>query len=177
MKEPFKTDLEAIRTRAREHMSDGAVTSGRRGDVGPIIDVLNDVLATEIVCVLRYKNHYYMATGIDSASVAAEFLETATDEQQHADWISTRIVQLGGKPNLDPAGLATRAHSEYEEGDTLEAMMNEDLAAERIAVETYSEIIQWLGDEDPTTRQLMIDILKMEEEHAEEFVSLLGTRV
>lgn len=177
MKEPFKTDLQAIRKRAREHMSDGAVTSGRKGDVGPIIDVLNEVLATEIVCVLRYKNHYYMARGIDSAGVAAEFLETAAAEQQHADWISERIVQLGGKPNLDPAGLATRAHSEYEEGDTLEAMMKEDLAAERIAVETYSEIIQWLGDDDPTTRQLMIEILKMEEEHAEEFVSLLGGRV
>ena len=176
MKEPFKTDLQAIRKRARAHMADGAVTAGRKGDVGPIIDVLNEVLATEMVCVLRYKNHYYTATGIDSSGVAAEFLETAAEEQQHADWISARIVQLGGKPNFDPAGLTTRAHSEYEEGDSLEAMMKEDLVAERIAVETYTEIIKWLGEDDPTTRELMIKILAMEEEHAEEFVSLLGNK-
>ncbi len=176
MKEPFKTDLQAIRQRARAHMADGAVIASRKGDVGPIIDVLNEVLATEIVCVLRYKNHYYTATGIDSSGVAAEFLETAAEEQQHADWISARIVQLGGKPNFDPAGLATRAHSEYEEGDSLEAMMKEDLVAERIAVETYTEIIKWLGEDDPTTRELMIKILAMEEEHAEEFVSLLGKK-
>ena len=177
MKEPFKTDLEAIRRRAREHMADGAVTTANKADVDRIVDVLNEVLATEIVCVLRYKTHYYMASGLNSAGVAAEFLQHAVEEQTHADWISGRIVQLGGKPNLNPAGLATRAHSEYGEGETLEGMLKEDLVAERIAIESYAEIIRWLEDDDPTTRQLMIDILKMEEEHANDIVSLLGRLV
>jgi bacterioferritin len=174
VKEPFKSDLQAIRQRAREHMADGAVTSANKGDVEQIVRVLNDVLATEIVCVLRYKNHYYMATGMDSSGVADEFLQHAAEEQSHADWVSARIVQLGGNPNLNPSGLATRAHAEYAEGDTLEQMLREDLVAERIAIESYSEIIRWLADDDPTTRQLMIDILKMEEEHADDIASLLG---
>lgn len=166
MKEPFKTDIQAIRQRAREHMADGAVTVANRADVERVIDVLNEVLATEIVCVLRYKNHYYMAQGLDSAAVAEEFLVHAGEEQGHADAVSARIVQLGGHPNLSPEGLASRSHAQYEEGDTLEIMLREDLVAERIAIETYSEIIRWLGDDDPTSRQLMIDILKVEEEHA-----------
>lgn len=177
MKEPFKTDLTAIRKRARAHMADGAVTTANKKDVDRLVAVLNEVLATEIVCVLRYKNHYYMATGLDSAGVAAEFLQHAAEEQQHADWISARIVQLGGKPNLDPSGLATRAHSEYSEGETLEAMLKEDLVAERVAVESYTEIIRWIGDDDPTTKQVMIDILRMEEEHADDIASLLGRLV
>jgi bacterioferritin len=177
MKEPFRSDLEAIRRRAREHMADGAVTSANRADVERIVDVLNQALATELVCVLRYKNHYYMATGLDSAGVAAEFLQHAAEEQGHADSICARIVQLQGKPNLNPEGLAMRSHSQYEEGETLEAMLKEDLVAERIAIESYSEIIRWLGDDDPTTRQLMIDILRVEEEHAEDLGSLLGRLV
>lgn len=174
MKEPFKTDLEAIRQRARDHMADGAVTEANLADAERVIAVLQDVLATEIVCVLRYKNHYYMASGLDSAGVADEFLKHAAEEQSHADWVSARIVQLGGKPNLNPEGLATRAHAEYAEGDTLEEMLKEDLVAERIAIETYAEIIRWIEDDDPTTRQLMVDILKMEEEHADDIASLLG---
>lgn len=174
MKEPFKFDLEAIRQRAREHMEDGAVTTANKKDVGNLVAVLNQVLATEIVCVLRYKNHYYMAAGLDSAGVAAEFLQHSAGEQQHADWIAERIVQLGGEPDLDPKGLATRAHSEYTDGETLEAMLKEDLVAERIAIESYTEIIRWIGDDDPTTRQIMVDILRVEEEHADDIASLLG---
>jgi bacterioferritin len=174
MKQPFKTDIESIRQRAREQMANGAVTVANRTDVQQVIDVLNEVLATEVVCTLRYRNHYYMAQGLDSAAVAEEFLQHAGEEQQHADWVSARIVQLGGNPNLNPAGLATRSHSLYEEGGSLEEMLKEDLVAERIAIETYSEIIRWLGDDDPTSRQLMIDILKTEEEHAEDLFSLLG---
>ena len=173
MGQPFKTDLETIRTRAREKMSDGAVTGAYKADLQQVIAVLNEVLATEIVCVLRYKNHYYMATGINAPTVAAEFLEHANEEQMHADWIAQRITQLGGVPNFDPKGLATRAHAEYVEGESLSDMIREDLVAERIAIETYSEIIRWLKDNDPTTRRIMEDILKMEEEHADDLASLL----
>lgn len=174
MKQPFKTDLEAIRKRARAKMADGAVTGAYKADTRVVVGVLNEVLATEIVCVLRYKSHYYMASGINSESVAAEFLQHATEEQSHADWVAERIAQLGGRPDLNPAGLATRSHSEYVEGDTLRSMIEENLVAERIAIETYSEIIRWLGDDDPTTRRLMEDILKMEEEHADDMATLLG---
>ncbi|MGI8926079.1 MAG: ferritin-like domain-containing protein [Tepidiformaceae bacterium] len=174
MKQPFKTDLEAIRKRARAKMQDGAVTGAYQADAPAVVGVLNEVLATEIVCVLRYKSHYYMASGINSESVAAEFLQHATEEQSHADWIAERITQLGGRPDLNPAGLATRSHSEYVEGDTLRSMIEENLVAERIAIETYSEIIRWLGDDDPTTRRLMEEILKMEEEHADDMATLLG---
>ncbi|MDE0611193.1 MAG: ferritin-like domain-containing protein [Gammaproteobacteria bacterium] len=173
MGQSFKTDLEAIRIRAREKMSDGAVTGAYKADLQQVIAVLNEVLATEIVCILRYKNHYYMATGINAPTVAAEFLEHANEEQMHADWIAQRITQLGGVPNLDPKGLATRAHAEYVEGESLSDMIREDLVAERIAIETYSEIIRWLKDNDPTTRRIMEDILKMEEEHADDLASLL----
>jgi bacterioferritin len=174
MKDPFRSDIEAIRQRARNHIESGAVTEAIKADVERIVDVLNDVLATEIVCVLRYKNHYYTSTGIDSAGVAAEFLQHATEEQGHADMVAARIVQLGGKPDLNPAGLMTRSHAQYEIGDNLETMVREDLVAERIAIESYAEIIRWLGDDDIITRQLMIDILKVEEEHAEDMASLLG---
>ncbi len=173
MGQPFKTDLETIRTRAREKMTDGAVTGAYKADLQQVIAVLNEVLATEIVCILRYKNHYYMATGINAPTVAAEFLEHANEEQMHADWIAQRITQLGGVPNFDPKGLATRSHAEYVEGESLSDMIREDLVAERIAIETYSEIIRWLKDNDPTTRRIMEDILKMEEEHADDLASLL----
>ena len=173
MAQPFKTDLEAIRIRARAKMTDGAVTGAYKADLEQVIGVLNEVLATEIVCILRYKNHYYMATGINAPTVAAEFLEHANEEQMHADWIAQRITQLGGVPNFDPKGLATRSHAEYTEGESLSDMIREDLVAERIAIETYSEIIRWLKDNDPTTRRIMEDILKMEEEHADDLAGLL----
>jgi bacterioferritin len=172
-KQPFKTDLKKIRDRARKKMSDGALTGAYKADVKRVIDVLNEVLATEIVCVLRYKNHHYMASGINAEPVAAEFLVHANEEQMHADWVSTRIVQLGGTPNLDPKGLATRAHAEYMNGENLKQMLEENLVAERIAIETYMEIIRWLGNDDPTTRRIIEDILKMEEEHADDLAGML----
>jgi bacterioferritin len=173
MAQPFKTDLEAIRKRAREHMEEGAVTGAYKADRAQVLKVLNEVLATEIVCVLRYKNHYYVAEGVHSAPIAAEFLQHANEEQGHADEVSRRIVQLGGRPNLDPEGLATRSHAQYGEGETLEAMIREDLVAERIAIETYSEIIRWLGQDDPTTRRMIEGILAVEEEHADDMANLL----
>ena len=173
MAQAFTMDLQTIRARAREKMADGAVTGAYLADREQVVAVLNEVLATEIVCVLRYRNHYYMASGINAQPVAAEFLEHANEEQQHADWVAERITQLGGVPNFDPEGLATRAHAEYVEGDTLAGMIREDLVAERIAIETYSEIVRWLKDNDPTTRRIIEDILKMEEEHADDLASLL----
>jgi bacterioferritin len=172
---PFQTDLEAIRKRARTKMKEGAVTGAYQADRSRVLEVLNDVLATEIVCILRYKNHYFMAKGINAQPVAAEFLQHANEEQMHADWVAARITQLGGVPNFSPEGLATRSHAAYAEGDTLAAMIREDLVAERIAIETYSEIIRWLGNDDPTTRRIIEDILKMEEEHADDLANLLAT--
>ena len=139
-----------------------------------MIKVLNEALATEIVCVLRYRRHYFMASGIHAESVAAEFLQHSNEEQGHADQIAQRIVQLGGEPNFNPEGLLTRSHAEYEEGDTLINMIKEDLVAERIAIDSYREIIQYLGNDDPTTRRMMEGILAMEEEHADDLVSLLN---
>jgi bacterioferritin len=138
-----------------------------------VIKILNEALATEIVCVLRYKRHYFMASGIHAESVAAEFLQHANEEQGHADQIGQRIVQLGGAPNLNPEGLLSRSHAEYIEGDTLLDMIKEDLVAERIAIDSYREIIQYLGNDDPTTRRMMESILAMEEEHADDLVNLL----
>jgi len=175
MSDSFQTDLQTIRRRARQRMEDGAVTGAYLADREKVIGVLNEVLATEIVCVLRYKNHYFMASGINAQPVAQEFLTHANEEQQHADWVAQRITQLGGTPNFNPEGLATRSHAEYVEGATLERMIREDLVAERVAIETYSEIIRWLGSDDPTTRRLMEDILKMEEEHADDLANLLQT--
>ena len=173
MDKPFQTDLETIRKRAREKMMDGAVTDAYKADRSQVIDVLQEVLATEIVCVLRYKNHFYMASGIAAEPVAQHFLQHANEEQGHADLVAQRITQLGGRPNLNPAGLATRAHAEYKEGDTLRDMIVEDLVAERIAVETYSEIVRWLGNDDPTTRRMIEGILEMEEEHADDLAGML----
>jgi bacterioferritin len=169
----FLSDIQSIRKRAREHIQEGAVTSGYAADRKTVLKILNEALATEIVCVLRYKRHYFMASGINAKSVAAEFLEHANEEQGHADLIATRIVQLGGAPNLSPEGLATRSHSEYMEGENLVDMIQEDLVAERIAIDTYREIIQYLGNDDPTTRRMMEGILASEEEHAEDLSSLL----
>jgi bacterioferritin len=173
MKQQFKTDIEAIRTRARQHMDQGAVTHAYQADREQVLQVLNEVLATEIVCVLRYRNHYHMAVGTKGKAAAAEFLEHAQQEEQHADWVAHRITQLGGKPNFNPTGIEKRAHAEYVEGDTLRAMVEEDLVAERIAIETYSEVVRWLGDDDPTTRVLVERILEQEEEHADDMMNLL----
>jgi bacterioferritin len=173
VKHPFVSDIQELRRRARLHMEQGAVTSSYRGDRETVIKILNEVLATETVCVLRYKRHYYMATGIHAQSVAKEFLEHAKEEQGHADLVAERITQLGGEPNLNPEGLATRSHSQYVEGKTLLDMVREDLVAERIAVESYSEIIRYLGSDDPTTRITMEAIMAKEEEHADDMKKLL----
>jgi bacterioferritin len=170
----FSTDVKKIRERARKHIEEGAVTEGYKANREQVTKVLNDVLATEIVCVLRYKRHYYMAQGISSDSVKAEFLQHANEEQQHADWVAERITQIGGEPNFNPEGLATRSHSEYKPGESLTDMIKEDLVAERIAIESYSEIVRWLGNDDPTTRVLIEQILKMEEEHANDMLDLLA---
>ena len=170
---PFLTDVKTLRERARQHIEEGAVTTSYGADRNAVVKVLNDALATEIVCVLRYKRHYYMAQGIHSESVKAEFLEHANEEQAHADTISERIVQLGGEPDLDPEGLTSRSHSQYVEGKGLVDMIKEDLVAERIAIDSYREIVQWLGSKDSTTRRIMEEILAKEEEHAEDLNSLL----
>jgi bacterioferritin len=169
----FLSDLKEIKARARKEMEQGAVTDNYKADRKAVIKVLNQVLATELVCVLRYRRHYYMASGLNSEAVKAEFLQHADQEQQHADWAATRITQLNGEPNFNPEGLASRSHSEYAEGGNLVAMIKEDLFAERIAIETYSEIVRWIGDKDPTTRRGIEDILKVEEEHAEDLKTLL----
>ena len=170
----FKADLETIRRRAREKMEQGPVTSAYQADLGRVIEVLNEVLATELVCVLRYKNHYFMASGIHASPVASEFLEHANEEQQHADMIAKRITELGGVPNFNPEGLQTRSHAEYKEGSSLEEMIREDLVAERIAIASYSEIVRWLGNDDPTTRRMIEQILAVEEEHADDMAKLLS---
>jgi bacterioferritin len=170
---PFLTDIKTLRERARQHIEQGAVTEGYSADRETVIKILNESLATEIVCVLRYKRHYFMASGIHAESVAAEFLQHANEEQGHADQIAQRIVQLGGEPNFNPEGLLSRSHAEYVEGDTLLDMIKEDLVAERIAIDSYREIIRYLGNDDPTTRRMMEGILAMEEEHADDLVSLL----
>jgi bacterioferritin len=170
---PFLSDVQTLRQRARQAIEEGAVTQGYDADREQVCRVLNEALATEIVCVLRYKRHYYMADGIHAESVKAEFLEHAKEEQAHADQIAERIVQLGGEPDFDPKNLATRAHAEYVEGETLTDMIKEDLIAERIAIESYREIVAWLGKADSTTRRIMEEILAKEEEHADDLVSLL----
>lgn len=170
---PFLTDIKTLRERARQHIENGAITEGYSADRETVVKLLNEALATEIVCVLRYKRHYFMASGIHAEGVAAEFLEHANDEQGHADSIAQRIVQLKGEPNFNPEGLLTRSHAEYVEGTTLTEMIKEDLVAERIAIDSYREIITYLGDNDPTSRRLMESILAVEEEHADDLVSLL----
>jgi len=164
---PFLTDIKTLRKRARQHIEQGAVTPGYRADRETVVKLLNEALATEIVCVLRYRRHYFMASGINAQGVAAEFLQHANDEQMHADEIAARIVQLGGEPNFSPEGLLTRSHAEYVEGKSLIDMIREDLIAERIAIDSYREIIGYLGNDDPTSRR-MLEGLAMEEEHADD---------
>ncbi|HEX7971935.1 MAG TPA: ferritin-like domain-containing protein [Thiobacillus sp.] len=172
-KQPFLTDIKTLRTRARKHIEDGAVTAGYQADRATVIKLLNEALATELVCILRYKRHYFMASGINADSVAQEFLQHASEEQLHADQIAARIVQLKGEPNFSPDGLAMRAHAEYVEGDSLVDMIREDLVAERIAIDSYGEMIRYLGDKDSTTRRMLEGILAMEEEHADDLAGLL----
>lgn len=169
----FVADIESIRRRARQHIENGAVTESYRGDRETVIKVLNEALATELVCVLRYKRHYFAATGIQAQAVAEEFLEHAKEEQEHADKIAERITQLDGEPDFNPATLTARSHSEYVEGESLVDMIREDLIAERIAIESYCEIIRYLGENDPTSRRVMEEILAKEEEHAEDMRSLI----
>ena len=170
---PFLTDIQTLRKRAREHIEKGAVTAGYKGDRDTVIRLLNEALATEIVCVLRYKRHYFMASGINADSVAQEFLQHANEEQGHADQLAARIVQLGGEPNFSPDGILSRSHAEYVEGDSLVDMIKEDLVAERIAIDSYREMIEYLGLNDSTTRRMMEGILAMEEEHADDLAGLL----
>jgi bacterioferritin len=170
---PFLSDIKTLRERARKHIEHGAVTAGYQADRDTVLELLNEALATELVCILRYKRHYFMASGINADAVAQEFLQHANEEQMHADQIAARIVQLQGEPNFSPEGLAARSHAEYVEGDDLVDMIKEDLVAERIAIDSYSEMIRYVGDKDPTTRRMMEGILAMEEEHADDLASLL----
>ena len=170
---PFLTDVKTLRERARKHIEEGPVTEGYAADRDTVVKLLNEALATEIVCVLRYKRHYYMATGINAPAVAAEFLEHANDEQGHADRLAERIVQLGGEPNFSPEGMLSRSHSEYVEGKNLMDMIKEDLVAERVAIDSYSEMIRYIGEKDPTTRRLLEDLLSVEENHADDLRDLL----
>jgi bacterioferritin len=169
----FVLDVKTIRERARRQIENGAVTPGYKAKAPVVLKLLNDALATEIVCTLRYKRHYFMAHGMASESVKSEFLEHAKEEQEHADRIAERIVQLGGQPNLSPEGLLDRSHSQYAEGTTLEDMIKEDLVAERIAIDSYRQMIEYIGGDDPTTRRLLEDVTAKEEEHAEDLASLL----
>jgi bacterioferritin len=171
--QPFLTDIKTLRDRARQHIEEGAITPSYGADRDTVVKLLNDALATEIGCVLRYKRHYFMAQGIHSEAVKDEFLEHANEEQEHADMLAERIVQLGGEPDLNPEGLTSRSHSQYVEGTSLVDMIKEDLVAERIAIDSYREIAQWLGTKDSTTRRIMEEILAKEEEHAEDLNSLL----
>lgn len=171
----FVADLAEIRRRAREHVESGPVTEKYAANVEVVQKLLNEALATEIVCVLRYKRHYFMARGLNSEPVAQEFSEHAAEEQDHADQIATRIVQLGGSPNLNPEGLLGRSASEYVEGETLMDMIKEDLVAERIAIDTYKEMIQYIKDSDPTTRRMLEEILAKEEEHADDLANLISS--
>ena len=171
----FVSDIKEIRRRARAHIEQGPITAGYKADRDTVIRLLNEALATELVCVLRYKRHHYMATGIHAQAVADEFLEHATEEQQHADMIAARIVQLGGEPNFSPEGLSDRSHSEYVEGASLVDMIREDLVAERVAIDSYSQMIRFLADRDSSTRVMLEKILAAEEEHADDLANLLVT--
>jgi bacterioferritin len=171
----FLSDVTELRKRARKEIEEGAVTPGYKADRENVIRLLNIALATEIVCVLRYKRHYFMATGIYSQPVADEFLAHATEEQAHADQLSVRIRQLGGAPNLNPDGILSRSHTQYIEGENLTDMVRENLIAERIAIESYSEMIRYVGADDPTTRRVLEVILAQEEEHADDMADLLVT--
>jgi bacterioferritin len=173
VEQAFLTDVKTLRARARKHIEDGAVTAGYQADRETVIKLLNEALATELICILRYKRHYFMASGINADTVAQEFLQHANEEQQHADQIAGRVVQLKGEPDFNPEGLTTRSHAEYVEGKNLVDMIKEDLVAERIAIDSYGEMIRYIGDKDVTTRRMLEDILAMEEEHADDLASML----
>ena len=172
---PFVTDMKEIQRRAREHVEKGAVTPAYRGDLETAIKLLNEALATEIICNLRYRRHHFMAAGIHYQSVADEFMEHAKEELEHADMIADRIRQLGGAPDFNPQGLLTRSHAQYAEGSSLVDMIKEDLIAERIAIESYLELIRFFGENDPTSRRMMEEVLAKEEEHADDLATLLET--
>lgn len=169
------TDKGEVRRRAREHLEEGAVTENYRADREAVINMLNEALATELVCVLRYRRHAFMAHGMNATAVAEEFMEHSEEEQSHADLLARRITQLNGEPNLNPEGMLNRAHSEYVEGSSLADMIKEDLVAERVAIDSYREMIRYLGDDDPTSRRVIEEILAKEEEHAEDMSALLLT--
>jgi bacterioferritin len=169
---PFLSEIAEIRRRARQHIADGAVTVNYAADREVVLRLLNEALATELVCVLRYRRHYFMASGSVAEAIKDEFMKHSQEEQRHADQLAERIVQLGGAPNFNPKGILDRSHSEYEEGESLADMIEEDLIAERIAIESYREIVQYIGDKDSTTRRLFESILAVEEEHAEELASM-----
>jgi bacterioferritin len=171
----FISDIKAIRDRARRQIEDGAVTPSYGADRDKVVELLNSALATETVCVLRYRRHYFMANGAVGEAIKGELLKHANEEQGHADVIAERIVQLGGAPDFNPMGMADRSHSEYVEGNTLQDMVREDLIAERVAIESYTEMIRYLGDADTTTRRMLEGILAVEEEHAEELASMLAS--
>jgi bacterioferritin len=168
------SSVQDMRKRARQHIESGAVTEEYHANRAEVIGILNQALATELICTLRYKSHYYCASGINSEAVRTEFQQHAQEAQQHADAIATRIVQLNGAPDFNPEGLIFRSRSEFKLGSTLTEMIKEDLIAERIAIEFYSEIIQWLGDNDLTTRKVMQEILAVEAQHAEDMKNLLN---
>jgi bacterioferritin len=170
---PFLSDVTALRERARQHIEQGAVTPSYSANKQTVLNLLNEALATELVCVLRYRRHYFMAEGLLAEAIKKEFLAHAQEEQEHADKLAERIVQLGGEPNFDPQGLTLRSHSEYKEGGDLEGMLREDLIAERVAIESYREMIAFIKDHDHTTRRILEYILAVEEEHAEELSSML----
>ncbi len=170
---PFLTDVQTLRKQARQHIDEGAVTAGYTADREIVLGLLNDALATEMVCVLRYRRHHFMAKGIHAKGIADEFMVHANEEQGHADELAERIVQLGGEPDFSPTSLATRSHAEYVAGDTLVDMIKEDLVAERIAIDSYRDIIQYIGNYDSTTRRMLEGILAVEEKHADELADLL----
>ena len=166
-------DIAAIR-RAAANLDDGAVTEGYQADRDAVIAMLNDALATELLCVLRYKRHYYTVSGPNTGHIKAEFLEHAQQEQDHADRIAERIVQLNGSPNFNPATLTARSHAEYDDSEDVQAMIRADLIAERVAIESYRQMILAIGDKDPTTRAMLVDIMAVEEEHADDMSDLLA---
>jgi bacterioferritin len=172
MKEPI-ADAREVQERARRHIESGAVTDEYKADRAEVVRILNEILATELVCMLRYQSHYHLASGIHSDAVKPEFLQHSKEAQQHAEMVAQRIVQLNGAPDFNPAGLATRSRARFNNPPTLTEMIKEDLIAERIAIETYSEFVRWLGDDDITTRKLMVEILTVESEHAEDMKHLL----
>jgi bacterioferritin len=173
MQGDFVSDLAEIRRRARQHVEEGAVTPGYRANREVVLNLLNEALATELVCTLRYKRHYFMARGLFAETVAAEFMEHAREETEHGDRIAERIVQLGGSPDFNPSGLLSRSAAEYQEGETLTEMVKEDLIAERIAIDTYKGMIQYIGENDPTTRRMLEAILEKEEEHADDLANMI----